>query len=69
MDENIFFRWIWRLNAVGLAAFLIAAGYSLANFLFLRDNQVLSPVEPPKVPPATVEMSLTLIDSPAARIH
>jgi len=30
MDQNWFFRWIWRFNAVALAVVLIAAGIGLA---------------------------------------
>jgi hypothetical protein len=34
MGENWFFRWIWRFNALGIAALLIVAGFGIANMLF-----------------------------------
>jgi hypothetical protein len=33
MDQNLFFRWIWRFNALGIAALLLAVGFAMRGLL------------------------------------
>jgi hypothetical protein len=62
MDENWFFRWVWRLNALGIAILLGSVAYGFVTF-FLHGRGMLLDRSGTRVEVKNSDMRLTMIDA------
>jgi hypothetical protein len=65
MDNNRFFRWIWRFNALALALVLTIGAFALVNLL-TPNSPYRSANDDSPLPPPRAELELTLLNAPAA---